>query len=330
MATLKDIADKVGVSTSTVSRVLNYDPTLSVGDETKKRIFETAEELEYKNHRKKAATKKAKLAIVNWYTEEEELNDLYYLSIRLGAEKKAQEMGYDIVRVYHHEEEKMENDLAGILAMGKFSPDQAKKLKEKAPYVCFVDDRPLDQDSDTVLIDFKQAIHESLDYLIEKGHKRIGFIAGEESYSDGSGTWVDPRTKIVKKYLKQQGLFNESYFFQGAFRVESGQKNMKQAIEQIGKEQLPTAFLAANDAIAIGCLKTLHEYGIQVPNDLALIGFNDISTVKYITPALSTVKVFTEEMGKSGIQLLHERIQEGRQATKSVRLSTQLMKRDSA
>jgi LacI family transcriptional regulator len=329
MATLKDIAEKVGVSTSTVSRVLNYDSTLSVGDDTKKRIFEAAEELEYKNHRRKQTTKKAKLAIVNWYTQEEELNDLYYLSIRLGAEKQAQEMGYEIVRVYHHEEEKMAQDLAGILAMGKFSPEQVDKLREKAPHVCFVDFIPEDGLADTVLVDFKQAVKESVDYLIERGHERIGFIAGEESYSDGSGTWVDPRTKMMEEYLTKKGLYHEEYFFQGAFRVDAGQENVRRAIETLGKENLPTAFIAANDAIAIGCLKAFHEAAIHVPNEVGLIGFNDISTVKYITPALTTVKVYTEEMGKSGIQLLHERIQEEREVNKSVRLSTKLIKRDS-
>lgn len=330
MATLKDIAAKVGVSTSTISRVLNYDPTLSVGEETKKRIFEAAEELEYKNHRKKTTNKKAKLAIVNWYTPEEELNDLYYLSIRLGAEKQAHEMGYETIRVYHHEEEKMENDLSGILAMGKFSTAQVEKLQEKAPYVCFVDYLPGNSQSDTVLVDFKQAMHKSLDYLIRSGHKKIGFIAGEESYSDGTGTWVDPRTKIVKRYLKKKGLYHEDYFFQGDFRVDAGQKNMQQAIESIGKQNLPSAFIAANDAIAIGCLKALHENDLHVPNDVSIIGFNDISTAKYITPALTTVKVFTEEMGKSGVQLLHERIQDEREVSKKVVLSTKLVKRDSA
>lgn len=330
MATLKDIAEKAEVSTSTVSRVLNYDPTLSVGDETKKRIFEAAEELEYKNHRKKTIQKRLKLALVNWYTEEEELNDLYYLSIRLGAEQQAQQMGYDIVRVYHREEEKMENDLAGILAIGKFSPVQVEKLREQSPQVCFVDYVPNDRVNDTVLIDFKEAMRQNIDYLIQAGHKKIGFIAGEESYSDFSGTWTDPRTNHVRRYLKKQGLYNENYFFKGAFRVDAGKSNMEKAIKQLGKENLPTAFIAANDAIAIGCLKALYENQIRVPEEISIIGFNDISTAKYITPALTTVKVYTEEMGRSGIQLLHERIQEGREAVKTITLSTKLIKRDSA
>lgn len=329
MTTLKDIADKVGVSTSTISRVLNYDSTLSVGDHTKKRIFEAAEELEYKNHRRKTTTKKSKLVIVNWYTQEKELDDLYYLSIRLGAEKKARELGYEITSIYYDEEEELVNNVTGILAIGKFSPDQISKMSEKASFICYVDDKPNGKNQDTVTVNFKQAMHESLDYLIEHGHERIGFIGGEESYSDESGTWLDPRTRIVKKYLKQKNLLNEDYVFQGSFSVEAGQKNMKRALEQIEKENQPTAFLVASDAIAIGCLKTLDAYKIRVPQEMCLIGFNDISTAKYITPALTTVKVYTEEMGRTGIQLLHERIQEKREVGKSVQLSTQLVIRDS-
>lgn len=330
MATLKDIAEKAAVSTSTVSRVLNYDPTLSVGDETKKRIFEAAEALEYKNHRKKAPQKNSKLAIVNWYTQEEELNDLYYLSIRLGAEQQAQQMGYDIVRVYHHEEEKMEKDLSGILAIGKFSTEQAAKLREQAPYICFVDYIPTDREDDAVLIDFKKAMRQTIDYLREQGHQKIGFIAGEESYSDQSGAWIDPRTKLAKQYLEKQGIYEASYFYKGAFRVDAGKANMEKAILQFGKDNLPSAFIAANDAIAIGCLKALSEQQINVPEDVCVVGFNDISTAKYITPALTTVKVYTEEMGRSGIRLLNERIQEGREVSKQVILSTKLIKRESA
>src|SRR3954462_8566690 len=87
MATIKDIAQIAGVSIATVSRVLNYDTTLSVSDETKKRIFEVAEELSYK---KKQARKQesGKIALLQWYTEKEELEDLYYMSIRLGVENR--------------------------------------------------------------------------------------------------------------------------------------------------------------------------------------------------------------------------------------------------
>lgn len=328
MATLKDIANKAGVSTSTVSRVLNYDASLSVGEETKKKIFEVAEELEYKNKKRSTKKAKGKLAIVNWYTEAEELQDIYYMSIRLGAEKRAKALGYSYHRVYKQSDFVEDADLTGILAIGKFSQKQVKQLKDHQVPLCFVDYLPREE-CDSVIVDFKKAMRTNIDYLIAKGHKRIGFIGGEESFSDGTDNWIDPREKIVREYLKRKKLYHENYFFTGAFRVEDGKQNMLQALDGITREQWPTAFIAANDAIAIGCLKALYERNVKVPEDISIIGFNDISTAKYITPALTTVKVYTEDMGISGINLLHERIEEGRDVVKTVIMSTKLIERES-
>lgn len=328
MATLKDIAKEAKVSTSTVSRVLNYDPTLSVGEETKKRIFEVAEALEYKNLKKSTSKKKGTIAIVNWVSEAEELNDIYYMSIRLSAENMAQELGYDFIRVYNQDELINHDKLAGILAIGKYSQHQVDYFLEKKLPLCFVDFKP-QPDVDCVLVNFKDAVKNNIDYLIEQGHTRIGFIGGEESFSDGSGNWIDPREKTAREYLKRKRLYKPEHFYIGAFRVEDGKKNMLKALNNLSGKDRPTAFLAANDAIAIGCLKALYEKNVKVPEDISLIGFNDISTAKYITPSLTTVKVYTEEMGSSGVHLLHERIRDSREVSKTVITSTKLIVRES-
>ncbi len=93
MATIRDIAKKAGVSPATVSRVLNYDSELSVAEETKAKIFEVAEALNYTKHLKTTKSFRGSLLLVQWFNQKEELEDLYYLSIRLGIEKKAQELG---------------------------------------------------------------------------------------------------------------------------------------------------------------------------------------------------------------------------------------------
>ena len=328
MATLKDIANKAGVSTSTVSRVLNYDASLSVGEETKKKIFEVAEKLEYKNKKKSVKKDKGKIAIVNWYTEEEELQDIYYMSIRLGAEKRAKALGYSYHRVYKKSDFIEDADLTGILAIGKFSQKQVKQLNQHQVPLCFVDYLPREE-CDSVVVDFKKAMRHNIDYLIDKGHTKIGFIGGEESFGDGTDKWVDPREKVVREYLKRKKLYHDKYFFTGAFRVDDGKQNMLKALDTISKEEWPTAFITGNDAIAIGCLKALYERNVKVPEDISIIGFNDISTAKYINPALTTVKVYTEDMGISGVNLLNERIEEGRDVVKTVIMSTKLIERES-
>lgn len=119
MATIKDIAEKAGVSPATVSRVLNYDPGLSVTDKTKKRIFEAAEDLNYQ-HKKKSSRSTQKIAILTWYNEQEELDDIYYLSIRLGAENKIHEAGFEPQQIGLQQQNLPTSpDFAGMIAIGK-------------------------------------------------------------------------------------------------------------------------------------------------------------------------------------------------------------------
>ena len=100
MATLKDIAKLADVSIATVSRVLNQDENLSVTEETRHRILTAADEIGYTKHQKIGNLKKEKhqVAIIQWVSEEDELDDIYYYNIRLGIEKRAQELDYEILR----------------------------------------------------------------------------------------------------------------------------------------------------------------------------------------------------------------------------------------
>lgn len=328
MATIKDIAEQAGVSSATVSRVLNYDETLSVGDETKKRVFEVAEALEYTKYQKKKANKQGKLAIVQWYTEKEELDDLYYLSIRLGVEKRAEEMNYEIVRIFQNTDFEMNSSIEGIIAIGKFSNSQVTKLTSWTENICFVDFDQLHHKLDSVVIDFEQAVNSVLDYFCTNGYQTIGLIAGQENFGDRSKPIIDKRTTIFENYMNQAGIYNENHVFTGSFNVASGQELMKKAIETL-KDDLPDAFFISNDSMAIGCLRALQEAGISVPERVSLIGFNDISVAKYIYPTLSTVKVYTELMGETGFDLWLDKLTTERKVAKKVILSTDLILRES-
>ncbi|AEB30839.1 galactose operon transcriptional regulator, LacI family [Carnobacterium sp. 17-4] len=328
MATIKDIAEQAGVSSATVSRVLNYDETLSVGDETKKRVFEVAEALEYTKYQKKKANKQGKLAIVQWYTEKEELDDLYYLSIRLGVEKRAEEMNYEIVRIFQNTDFEMNSSIEGIIAIGKFSDSQVNKLTSWTENICFVDFDQLHHKLDSVVIDFEQAVNSVMDYFCTNDYKNIGLIAGQENFGDRSKPIIDKRTTIFENYMKQAGIYKENHVFTGSFNVASGQELMKKAIETL-KDDLPDAFFISNDSMAIGCLRALQEAGISVPERVSLIGFNDISVAKYIYPTLSTVKVYTELMGETGFDLWLDKLTTERTVAKKVTLSTDLILRES-
>ncbi|WP_102336416.1 LacI family DNA-binding transcriptional regulator [Salimicrobium jeotgali] len=328
MATIKDIATNVNVSIATVSRVLNNDPTLSVSPETKQRIFDAAELLDYKKHIHKKTKQHMRIAIVQWYTETEELNDLYYYSIRLGVEKKLEGEGYDYIRLFQNTDNNLNVKVNGIIAIGKFSHEQMKQLEEWCSNICFVDNIRALNSCDSVIADFQQSTRSVLSHFIEEGHAKIGMLAGEEKPPGGSEVLMDPRYESFRDYMKTQGLFDKKYCFKGAFAVDAGYEMMNQAVRTL-QDDLPTAFFCANDSIAIGALRALRDNSISVPERVSLIGFNDSSVAKYISPSLSTVKVYTEMMGETAVSLLKERIFQQRPVAKKVTLGTELIIRES-
>ena len=173
MATLKDIAKLAKVSSATVSRVLNQDATLSVSEETRHRILTVAEELGYEKHKRSTniLQERQKIAIVQWYSEQEELNDLYYYSIRIGLEKRAQELGYDIVRYFNNDTLTISENICGILPLVKFSSAQNFKNSKKivSKILCFVDSDTLNAGHPCVTTDFDNAVIKVLDYFMDQG-----------------------------------------------------------------------------------------------------------------------------------------------------------------
>ena len=332
MATIKDIAQTAGVSPATVSRVLNYDKSMSVSDETRKKIFDIAEQLNYKKSKrqKKTSPQTHRLAIVEWYTELEELDDLYYYSIRLGIEKKAQELGYDIVRIFNNDSLSQLEQIDGIIAIGKFSSKQVKELEQYSPALVFVDSDTLDQGHSCVTTDFEHAVTHVLDHFLQQGFREIGMIAGREETADGTTSLDDPRLACFCRYLSDKGLYQQAYVKIGKFSSESGYQLMKDMIDE-QKEQMPKAFFIASDALSVGALRALQEAGIAVPQDVQIISFNDTSIAKYVYPPLSTVTVFTEEMGKQALQMLDQVIKTDESPISyMIKLSTKLTLRESS
>lgn len=328
MATIKDIAERAGVSSATVSRVLNYDASLSVADETKKRVFEVAEELSY---RKRTPNKKyvdRKIAIVHWYTEQEELNDLYYLSIRLGIEGRCKDIGLSPeIYFFDNIQDMKVAELEGIIAVGKFSGQQVTILAEINPNIVFVDYSPDEEMYDSIMIDFEKATKKVIDFFLNTNHQAIGFIGGEELIKGQKDPIDDLREKTFRSYMKKHKLYNERFVYMGTFSVDNGYQLMKQAIEELG-DDLPSAFFISSDVMAIGSLRALHEANIKIPEQVSIIGINDISVSKYMYPSLSTVRVHTEIMGGTAVDTLLERL-EGRKVAKKVVVATKLIVRSS-
>lgn len=324
MATIKDIAQKAGVSPATVSRVLNYDPDLSVSKETEQKVFEIAEALNYTKHKNKRR-ESAVLRLVQWYDSEEELADLYYLAIRLGIEKRAEELNIRLIK--EQMSELSDTETQGTIAVGKFDQAQMKQLKKLNEELLFVDFDGLSLGINSLVVDFSQGVQLIIDQFIKEKHERIGILSGME-YTKGSRHEIDdPRFLVFREYLTRLKLYNEADHLQGAFTIEGGYTAMKAYLES--HTDYPTAFFASSDALAIGAMRAIQGHGLRIPEDISVIGFNDVSVAKYVTPALTTVKVYTEWMGELAVSTILELIQEKAPVPRKITVGTELILRES-
>jgi len=331
MATLKEIAKLAKVSITTVSRTLNFDNTLSISDIKKKKIFEIAEELEYKTPRRKKIESGPKLNIglVYWYTLVQELEDPYYLSIRRGIERCSEKNNINILKIPKVGDKfsfEAFSNMDGIIAVGKFANSEIRTFAEVTKNIVFVDFSSFEGKYDSIVIDFKKAIHEVLNYFIEeKGHTNIGYLGGTEYVHNKNIIIGERRKQYFVEYMKKKDLYVPENIISSTFSSLSGYNMMK---EMLSYKNHPKAYFAANDSIAIGAIKAIHEAKLEIPKDIAIVGFNDIPNATYTFPPLTTVKVETEFMGEKAVELIMEQI-DGRKVAVKLTVSTSLVKRES-
>ncbi|WP_141434068.1 LacI family DNA-binding transcriptional regulator [Bacillus sp. 03113] len=334
MATIKEIAQLANVSSATVSRVLNGDKTLSVALETRQRILEASKSLGYQPVRKRKepikAPDAAKIGIILSRSQEEELEDPYFLSIRQGIENECKDQGIystKVIRLTGFYTEKMLTDLDGLIVVGGISLKMLSTVFDHLDHVVFVNYQSKDDQYDSVLIDYEKATNVALDHLLSLGYQRIGFIGGKERERSFESRPVieDKRQITFEKRLKKEGLFNPNYMFIDEFTMAHGYQIMKQVIEQ---KNLPEAFFVASDSMAIGAIRALHEANLSIPNDVSIVSFNGIEMSQFSSPPLTTIKVETEQMGRVSVKLLLDRIK-GREIPLKVLVPTKLIVRES-
>lgn len=308
MATLKDIALEAGVSLATVSRVLNDDPTLNVKEETKHRILEIAEKLEYKTssaRKSQSATVSLQhiLAIYS-YQQELEINDPYYLAIRHGIETQCEKLGIELTNCYEHSGLPEIRNITGILIVGKPSSELRGAATALTDNICFIDFHESASEYDAIDIDLARISKEIIDFFIAQGMNRIGFIGGEDEPGK-----ADIREAAFVEYGRLKKVVREEDIWRGGFSSSSGYKLAKQ---MLATDDFPSALFVASDSIAIGVLRAIHERGLEIPRDISLISVNDIPTARFTFPPLSTVRIHSEMMGSQGVNLLYEKARDGR------------------
>ena len=328
MATIKEIAKQAGVSIATVSRVLNFDETLNVAETTKKRIFEVVEELAYIPMReRKNKQVRYSIGIANWYTNVQELNDPYYLSIRLAIEQKCKEENILYKNIDNYQDRDVYKNIDGIIAIGKFSKEEIKQLGDVTKQIVFIDLDISTRHYDSIVTDYKSGVEESLEWLEKLGHKRIGYIGGIECVGRQREQVIDSREKAYREWMLSKERYNEKDMWIGAFTLQDGYRLMK---ESLASKNHPSAYFIASDVMTIGAYKAVAEAGYKIPEDISIVSFNGNPTAQFLVPPLTTVKVHTELLGEMGVELLLERLKEGRTIGKKVCIANVLVKRESA
>lgn len=333
MTTLKDIAEIANVSVSTVSRVLNYDQTLSVSDLTRENVFKAAEELNYKKLKSKSDLQKKNkeellIGIIEWYSMSEELSDPYYLSIRSGIERACFERKIQIKTIFK-EDGKIHMDqlseVDSIIAIGKYSQKEVKMFSSLTQNIVFVDSCPNDHLYDSVVVDFYDAMENVIEYLMDKGHKDIAFLGGKEFVGDDQEELIDPRESAFINILSNKNLLNKNLIVNGPFNVESGYNLAKEIVEKGDF----TAIFVASDSMAVGAIRAFNELDYKIPEDISIVGFNDIPTAEYLMPPLTTVKVYTEYMGRTAVEKILSKINFDRIIPQKTVIPTELVERES-
>ncbi|GAA3317002.1 hypothetical protein GCM10020331_014600 [Ectobacillus funiculus] len=191
MATIKDIAREANVSTAAVSRILNYDQTLSVSDDTRQRVLEVAQQLDYKPSKKKNKREGSKgrkkrafqIGLVIALTPQDEVNDPYFLSIRQGIERRCEQIGLNISSVIRINEETIYSnfqELDGLIVIGSIDIAEGSPFYLQSTNVVFVNSSPDEDRFDSVISDYERATEGVLHQLFAAGHERIGYIGGKE------------------------------------------------------------------------------------------------------------------------------------------------------
>jgi len=342
MTTINEVARLAGVSGATVSRVLNHDKSLSVPESTRAKVFAAAEKLQYKpqkNYKSKQNQNKQstslnsyRIGILLWYSQEEGYSEPYFLSIRRGVEKRCEELGIvnlEILRMTGNKNEDRLMNLDGIIAIGKINFIDMEKVFPVNAKVVFVDYVPDIHKFDSIISNFEEGTQKALQHLMRLEHREISFIGGREFVSKFGNSEreeiEDLRFKAFESFMKQEGLYNADQVYVGDWSINSGYEIMANLIKL---KKVARSFFIANDSLAIGAIKALHENGYRVPEDVAIVSFDDIGMARYVTPALTTIRVHTEQIGKAALDLLVSRI-EGREIPLQITFPTELIVRES-
>lgn len=304
---ISDVAKKAGVSTATVSRIINNLSGYS--EETRTRVEKAIKELGYKPNAVARGLAGGRTNTIGVLLPS--LSSRFSSQLIHGIETRAHKLGYSVIicntdsngeRTMEYLRILSEKRVEGILFASEWVTDEyGKYLKEMGIPVVLVSTYSNKFDFPYVRVDDRQAAYSATKYLIDCGHRKIGFISGRPE-DPIAGL---PRIEGYKNALSEAGIgIDDKLIVYGDFHFQSGVVAME---ELMNRDNSITAVFSSSDEMALGALTYLHSKGIAVPKELSLVGYDDTQDALMSVPPLTTVHQPINEMGEKAVELLFER-----------------------
>lgn len=327
--TMNDVAKHAGVSVSTVSYVLNHSGP--VGAARRARVLDAVRVLNYTPNESARSLKRRSALTIGLVIPD--LANQFFALVTEGVERAASERGVLVVLcapeatdqpVSHHAQLLRSQRLDGIIYLSGIgtSPRLILELARSGPVV-LVDERIPGFDLPAVVSDGRRGARQVAEHVLERGHRRIAIIGGPETL------WTaEQRLAGYREALAAAGIDpDEVPVAVGDYRQVSGAE-LAAKILSVADERRPTALLCANDLMALGAIEYCRSAGIRVPEDLSIVGFDDVPVASLITPKLTTVRQLARDMGHQAATALFEQL-DGGEAREREPFATELMIRDS-
>lgn len=324
MARLKDIAEYVGVSISTVSRVIQNDQTRNVNQETRNKIWQAVKELGYvpNQHARNLVNNKqtinsTRTMKIGWVANpaQAEVNP-YFAQIYSGIRDTLAANDYTLISLTKDE---IENEslllktiydlgIEGLLLIDRIDESLLEYIKQTIPLV------GLDffyTEMNMAVIDYNReaAIKKVVHYFVSQGHREIGFIGGGFN-KDFDDIEAENRFKGFQAAMEEEGLeVRPDWIINTKWKMENSYKEMDLLIKR-NSGNLPTAMVCASDMMAIAAMRAVIENKVRIPDDIAFFGVDNIETGKYSSPPLSTVEIPKYEMGSLAAKTIMEMVEE--------------------
>lgn len=310
MATIRKVADLAGVSTATVSHVIN--DTRAVSGALTTRVLNAMEQLDYQPDIIARSLRRRETLTVGLIVPSIEIP--FFARVAAGIEAAANDVGYSVIlcntgwslsREVHYLNNLLARRVDGLLciSLAMSAEHIAPVLRRRTPVVIFERTMP-GVEVDAVAIDNVQGAFDATAHLLDLGHRRVGCITGLPN-----SNLNEERIHGYRQALAERGIpFDPSLLRTGDYTAAAG---VRESLALLRLPQPPSAIFAFNDLMAMGVMQAVQERGLRIPADVAVIGFDGLAITEHCYPPLSTIEQPVAEMSAAAIALLLDRIKGG-------------------